>query len=263
MEPSPQETDPAIRSGRTAVLTGLYGMIALSWAYLIYRDWVMRHMDIVGMAMPGMHPWQEAELLSVFAMWGIMMVAMMLPAAMPMIMFFAMANRRRQAPQAPVVRTWVFVSGYLIVWIGFSALATVGQWSLQTASMLSPTMLKTTPLIGGFLLIIAGIYQWTPLKRACLVHCRTPLGFIMNHWRDGRKGAFLMGLRHGLYCLGCCWSLMTLLFVTGVMNLIWIAALSVFVILEKTSAGGLWIARGAGLLFLSWGSWLLFVNGWF
>lgn len=260
MDPLKQVSDTAIRADRTAVLAGLYGMIALSWAYLIHQDWAMRHMDIVDMAMPGMGAWGAADLLLVFVMWCIMMAAMMLPAATPMVMLFAMANRKRQAQQGPVVRTWVFVSGYLTVWTGFSALATLGQWGLHAASMLSPMMLRTPPFLGGILLIFAGIYQWTPLKHVCLAHCRSPLGFVMNHWRDGRRGAFLMGFHHGLYCLGCCWLLMTILFVTGAMNLVWIAALCAVVILEKTIPGGLWIARGAGLMFLAWGSWLLFAH---
>lgn len=260
MDTSRQASDPAARAGRTAVVAALCGMIVMSWAYLIYQDWAMRHMDIVEMAMPGMGAWGVSDLLLVFAMWSIMMVAMMLPAAMPMVMLFAMANRQRQAQRGSVVPAWIFVAGYLTIWTGFSALATLGQWGLHAASMLSPMILKTTPFVGGILLIFAGVYQWTPLKHACLAHCRSPLGFIMNHWRDGGRGGFLMGLRHGLYCLGCCWLLMTLLFVAGAMNLIWIAALSVFVLLEKTSRGGLWIARGAGLAFLAWGCWLLFSN---
>jgi predicted metal-binding membrane protein len=260
MDTSQQVSDPVVRADRTAILTGLCGVIAMSWAYLIYQDWAMRHMDIVEMAMPRMDAWGVSDLLLVFVMWSIMMVAMMLPAAMPMVMLFATASRKRQAQRRPIVPTWVFVSGYLAVWTGFSVLATLGQWGLHAASMLSPMMLRTTPFLGGILLIFAGIYQWTPLKHVCLDHCRSPLSFVMNHWRDGRRGAFLMGLRHGLYCLGCCWLLMTLLFATGVMNLVWIAALSVFVLLEKTIPGGLWIAKGAGLVFLAWGSWLLFVN---
>jgi predicted metal-binding membrane protein len=248
------------RAGRTAILTGLCGMILVSWAYLIYQDWAMRHMDIVEMSMPNMDAWELPDLLLVFVMWAIMMLAMMLPAATPMVLLFATVNRNYQERHRPFVRTWVFVSGYLTVWTGFSVLATLAQWSLHAASMLSPAMLATTPFLGGVLLIIAGIYQWTPLKHVCLAHCRSPLNFLMNHWRHGSRGAFLMGFSHGVYCLGCCWLLMALLFVTGVMNLAWIAALSVFVLLEKTAPGGLWIAKGAGLAFLAWGSWLLFVS---
>jgi predicted metal-binding membrane protein len=139
------------------------------------------------------------------------------------------------------------------VWTGFSALATVAQWGLHVAALLSPGMVATSPWLGGGLLLAAGIFQWTPLKNACLRQCRSPVNFLLQSWREGPTGALVMGLRHGAYCAGCCWFLMALLFVAGVMNLLWVATIMAFVLLEKAAPKGDWIARFGGALLVGWG----------
>jgi predicted metal-binding membrane protein len=151
----------------------------------------------------------------------------------------------------------VFGAGYLAVWTGFSAVAGLSQWLLHRAALLSPAMASATPRLGGGLLIAAGVYQWLPLKGACLMHCRSPLGFFSHAWREGAAGALLMGLRHGLYCVGCCWLLMALLFMAGVMNLLWVAAIAGFVLVEKVVPGGRLLGKVAGALLVAWGTWAL------
>jgi predicted metal-binding membrane protein len=210
-----------------------------------YLAWGMHHMA-VDMAMPQMQGWGTLDVLLLFLMWAVMMVAMMVPAAAPMLLMFATINRRRRAQQQPFVSTAVFLGGYLLVWAGFSAVATLAQWGLHEAALLSPMMVSTSPLLGGTLLLVAGIFQWTPLKYACLSHCRSPLGFLMTDWRDGTRGALHMGLKHGAYCTGCCWTLMALLFVAGVMNLLWVATIAAFVLVEKVLPRGDLVGRVAG-----------------
>jgi predicted metal-binding membrane protein len=192
-----------------------------------------------------------------FIMWAVMMTAMMVPTAGPMILLFANVQRNRKVQQRPYVSTGVFLLGYLTVWYGFAALACVAQSGLHTATLLSPQLASTSPFLGGVLLIAAGVFQWTPLKSVCLTRCRSPLGFLMTEWREGVKGTFVMGLRHGIFCLGCCWVLMALLFVLGVMNLLWIAALAGFVLLEKLAPAGHSIGRLMGVLLVGWGVWML------
>jgi predicted metal-binding membrane protein len=208
-----------------------------------------------GMAMsgPDMTSWSPAELAALFLMWTEMMVAMMLPSAAPMLLTFAMVNRKRREQEQPFVRTTFFLSGYLAIWTLFSAIAAAAQWLLHAKALLSPMMVSTSPALGGGILIAAGVFQWTPLKNACLKHCRTPLSFIMTNWREGRSGAFVMGLEHGAFCTGCCWFLMALLFVAGVMNILWIAVITLFVLLEKALPGGTILARVAGALLLGLG----------
>jgi len=211
------------------------------------------------MSMPQMQPWQPAQLALLFVMWAVMMVAMMIPSAAPMILLFAAVNRKRREEQRPFVATGVFVLGYLVVWTIFAALAALAQAGLHATALLSPMMVSTSVVLGGALLIAAGIFQFTPIKNACLSHCRSPLDFITTGWRDGTAGAFMMGLRHGAFCLGCCWVLMTLLFFTGVMNVLWIAIIAGFVLIEKISPSKLspWISRLAGVVLIGWGAWLL------
>ncbi len=147
---------------------------------------------------------------------------------------------------------------YVVVWAGFSVAAVALQYGLEGAALLSPMMEATSIVLAGAILIMAGVYQWTPWKQACLRHCRSPLEFVMTQWREGRRGAFVMGLRHGAYCVGCCWMLMLLLFVGGVMNLAWIAGLAAYVLLEKLAPAGPWVGRVAGLLLIGWGIATLF-----
>jgi len=211
-----------------------------------------------GMAM-GMAPmaWTPGYAVLMFFMWWIMMVAMMLPSASPMILLFAHFNRSQRDKGAPYVPTGVFALGYLLVWAAFSLVAVTAQWGLERSGLLSSMMASTSVTLGAMLLIAAGVYQLTPLKYACLQHCRSPLFFISHHWRPGEWGALRMGLEHGAFCTGCCWFLMALLFYGGVMNLFWIIGLAFFVLLEKVAPAGHWVGwiMGAGLI--AWGGGLL------
>jgi len=242
-----------LKRDRWAVLAGLAAVTCLAWAYLFYLAATMSGMEMA--TMPRVEPWSAVDLLLTFVMWSVMMVAMMTPSASPLILIFA--RLRRKAGRQPFAEVGTFLLGYLVVWVGFSAVATLGQWGLHAGALLSPAMVTTSPLLGGLILLVAGGFQFTPLKHACLAHCRTPMGFILTEWREGRRGAFLMGLKHGRYCLGCCWFLMVLLFVAGVMNLLWVAAIAVLVLVEKVAPSGEWVARGAGLLLAAWGIWIL------
>ncbi len=245
------------------MLSSLAVIIALSWAYVSSLASDMQNMDVATeIAMPQMQAWGVTDFALTFVMWVVMMVAMMTPSAAPMILIFAGVNRRRQKQQVPYVPTSVFLLGYLVVWAAFSVLATAAQWGLHAVSLLSPMMVSTSPVLGGILLLIAGIYQWTPLKHACLSKCRSPLGFVLNEWREGRWGAFLMGLKHGSYCTGCCWSLMALLFIAGVMNLLWVAAIAGFILLEKVAPAGHRMGRAAGVLMVAGGVVLLGLTLW-
>ena len=241
---------------RLIVLAGLAIVVVLSWAYTIYQAVDMRKMDM--MMMPHMQAWNAVDFLLMFVMWWVMMIAMMTPSASPMVLMFTTINRGREQRGQPYVSTAIFLLGYLLVWGVFSALATFLQWILQSVALVSPMMQSTSPIVGGILMIAAGIFQWTPLKNVCLKHCRTPMGFLMTEWRDGSYGALVMGLRHGLYCTVCCWVLMALLFVFGVMNLVWVAVLAGFVLIEKVAQSGEWISRVSGAIFIIWGIAILF-----
>ena len=227
-----------------AVLVSLTLICGLAWVYLIKMAWGMQHMDVgANMAiMPRMVSWRPIDLALVFAMWAIMMVAMMLPSATPMILLFAALSRQLGQPRT-AMKVAAFVSAYAAIWAVFSLLATLLQWGLLEARLVSPMMDAGSPILGGALLVAAGVFQFTPQKEACLSKCRAPLAFITVHWRSGARGAFVMGAQHGLFCLGCCWLLMLLLFVLGVMNLVWVALLSAFVLLEKTLPNADWFKR--------------------
>ncbi len=210
--------EAVLRRDRVIVLAGLIGVTVLAWAYMFYLAWDMqRSMSVdsmeMGMSMASaqVRPWGAVDFAVMFIMWAVMMTAMMVPTAAPMILTFATINRRRREREQPFVPTGVFISGYLMVWSGFAATATLVQWGLHQGALLSGMMGSAVPLLGGVILVAAGVFQWTPLKNACLKQCRTPLGFIMTEWRDGPKGALVMGARHDGFCLGCCWSLMGLL----------------------------------------------------
>ncbi|MFQ5899302.1 MAG: DUF2182 domain-containing protein [Candidatus Methylomirabilia bacterium] len=241
--------EAVLKRDRALVGAGVAGVSALAWLYMVYLARDMTNMD-PAMAMPQMQSWGVVDLLLLFVMWAVMMVAMMVPSAAPMVLMFATLNRKRCEQQEPLVATGVFLLGYLVVWTGYSLLATGAQWGLHTAALLSPMMMSTSPILGGALLLAAGIFQWTPLKHACLAHCRFPLGFFMTDWREGTRGALIMGVRHGNYCVGCCWALMALLFVAGVMNLLWVAVIAGFVLVEKVVPRGELVSRGAGGVFV-------------
>jgi predicted metal-binding membrane protein len=190
--------------------------------------------------------WSMTNWLAVFIMWAVMMAAMMLPSAAPMILWFAVLNRRRSEG----AKTLLFVAAYLALWAAFSGAAVAAQWLLQSIGYLSPMIVSKSSVLNGALLLIAGVFQLSPLKHVCLRACRSPLGFLTSDWRDGLWGACNMGIRHGLYCLGCCWALMALLFVGGVMNLLWIAALAGLVAIEKLAPKGEVVARALGGLMI-------------
>jgi predicted metal-binding membrane protein len=240
-----------------ALAGGLSALFAASWAWLIYQHWAMQHMDIVEMAMPSTGPWSAEDLMLIFVMWAIMMVAMMLPSALPMLLVYCRVVASRGANAPPGIRTGVFAAGYLFAWTVFSASATLAQWVLHAAALISPMQMVSAPSLGGTLLIAGGIYQWTPLKHACLARCRSPLMFLTTHWRDGASGAFVIGVRHGFHCTGCCWLLMAVLFVVGVMNIAWIVILATLVLAEKILPKGEWIARASGIALIVWGGYLL------
>ncbi|MDA2926577.1 DUF2182 domain-containing protein, partial [Acidobacteria bacterium AH-259-G07] len=248
--------EAVLKRDRTIVVSGLVGISALAWTYMVYAASDMERMD---MAMLQMRTWGALDIVLLFVMWAVMMVAMMVPSAAPMILMFATVNRRRHEQQRPLVPTGMFLVGYLVVWTGFSAAATFAQWGLHRAALLSPMMVSTSSILGGLLLLTAGLFQWTPLKYACLKHCRSPLGFLLGKWREGSRGAFIMGLRHGSYCTGCCWSLMALLFVAGVMNLLWVATIAAFVLVEKVVPRGDLVGRVAGGVLVLAG--LVLLNG--
>jgi len=189
--------------------------------------------------------WTRADVFFTFAMWAVMMVGMMAGTAAPVLLLFA-AARAGRGDRGVRLAVVMFGLGYVTVWVGFSACAALAQWALHETAMLSPAMATSSPYLAGAILIVAGAYQLTPWKGACLTHCRSPLGFLMTNWHDGRLGALQMGARHGAYCLGCCWGLMCVLFVVGVMNLVWVAALTGFVLLEKIGPAGTVVARVAG-----------------
>jgi predicted metal-binding membrane protein len=256
--------EAVLKRERAIVLISLALVVALAWAYLFYLAWDMQQRmsaEAMGagmdMAMSQFRPWDLVAFITTFIMWAVMMVAMMAPTAAPMILTFATVNRRRQEREQPFAPTGIFLSGYLVVWFGFSVVATMMQWGLHRAALMTPMMGSVTPFLGGAVLLAAGVYQWTPLKSACLKQCRTPLGFIMTEWRDGPKGALTMGVRHGVFCLGCCWFLMGLLFVAGLMNLLWIAIVAAYILVEKIAPAGHWIGRVAGLALIGWGAWLV------
>jgi predicted metal-binding membrane protein len=226
------------------VLTGLTGIVGLAWVYL-YLSAI--EMD----TMMALKPWSGLDFTLMFLMWATMMAAMMVPSVTPVVLLYA-AVLRKIAPQQPYgVSVSAFFLGYVIVWSIFSLGATTLQWLLEQLALLSPMMTSSTFVFGGLLLMAAGVYQWTPAKDACLQHCRTPLEFIARSWRVGPGGALQMGTVHGFYCIGCCWALMGLLFVGGVMNLLWVAVIAVFVLLEKVAAMGTVFGRqlsGLGLV---------------
>jgi len=242
-----------LRRDRGAVLFGLAVAVALAWTYLLLGAGTdMETMDMGGgqtMMMPPI--WTPGYVGLVFLMWAIMMVAMMLPSAAPTILLVDALSRQRSG-SAPASAVF-FGLGYLLVWFAFSLGATALEWGLDEASLLSEAMALGSMLLAGSILVAAGIYQWTPLKDTCLRHCRSPVSFLVQNWREGALGAIWTGVRHGSFCLGCCWMLMALLFVGGVMNLVWIGAIALLVLIEKVVPWGGRMSRIAGIVLAGWG----------
>lgn len=242
---------------RVVIASCIAVVCVVAWWYLIRLRGQMSSVAGTGMSMMEMGmvtnaPWGVGDALFTFTMWTVMMIGMMTPSATPVLMVFAASHVRRAERGVPVAVP-AFGLGYVAVWAGFSAVATLAQWALHQTALLSPAMATTSSYLGATILIAAGVYQLTPLKRACLTHCQTPMGFLMSHWRDGPAGAFRMGWQHGLYCVGCCWALMGVLFAVGVMNLVWVAVLTAFILVEKLGVGGRHVSRIAGALLICGG----------
>jgi len=230
-------------------------LVAWLWIVVLARD---MYGSMTGASAWMMTPvWDASHLALLWAMWAVMMLAMMLPSASPLLLLYG-AMVRRSLPDASVAsrQTYALAGGYLAVWVLFSVGATALQRFLATRSFVS-AMMEATPKVGGVLLLVAGAYQLTPIKLACLRTCQSPFGFLMSRWRTGSAGAFRMGWEHGAFCLGCCWALMLLLFAGGVMNLVVIAALTAFVAFEKLTPVGVQGARVSGLLLIAAGLWIL------
>jgi predicted metal-binding membrane protein len=245
---------PAWRHDRILVLAGLLVVILLAWAWLLLGAGMHgQEMDMGGgQMMPMPATWTGAYTGLIFLMWAIMMMAMMLPSATPTILLVAaLARTRASIPGAPTAGA--FASGYVLVWIAFSGAATALQFWLDRSGLLTGTMATASTIGAGSLLMLAGLYQWSPLKQACLRHCRTPADFLVRHWRQGSCGALVTGIHHGLFCLGCCWMLMILLFVGGLMNLLWIAGLAALILVEKTLPWGGWVSHLTGAALVAWG----------
>lgn len=246
-----------LRPDTIVPLCGILAVLLLSWLWLLFGAGT-GHGPVGMTAMAGMDGWmmRPADWNAVYAltmvlMWWVMMTAMMLPGALPVLLLFDRVVRKG-VPRATLVPSALFLSGYLAVWGLFSLGAVALQWGLETARLMSPMMEVTHRWLGAAILLGAGLWQLTPIKQVCLGHCRSPMGFLTHNWRDGRAGAMRMGAAHGVFCLGCCWFLMALLFFGGVMNLYWIVGLSVFVLVEKVVPFGLWIGRAVGLVLVGW-----------
>jgi predicted metal-binding membrane protein len=245
-EDSSASARPA-RRDRFVAAASLLGLAGLAWIYL----WVQAgRMDAMPGQMAGMDmaaaPSQSGPLGLTFLMWSVMMVGMMLPSALPAILLYGSMVRKNRAAGAVLPSTWIFAAGYLTVWAGFGLAATILHAALDRSGLLTPTMSSTSLWLTGGLLVLAGVYQWLPFKNACLSKCREPMQFFLFHWRPGAAGAFRMGAEHGMFCVGCCWALMLLLFTLGVMNLLWVALVAGFILVEKLLPKGRLIGRLTG-----------------
>lgn len=248
--------DKALNRDRLVVLAALAAVVALAWAYLVYVVFAQPVMDMDAAAMAAMPPpdWDAGYFAATLAMWMVMMVGMMLPSAAPAVLLFdALQRQGGAARRRDRHATALFAAGYVVAWSAFSVLATTTQWGLSTAMLLSAMMTSKSAIFAGLLLVVAGAYQFTSLKIACLSQCRSPAEFLVRHRRPGALGPPLMGLQHGVQCIGCCWALMALLFVFGVMNLLWVAALAIFVFLEKLTPAGPRVGRIGGILMVCTG----------
>ena len=247
-----------LRHDRTLVLAGLVAVIVLSWVWLMTGAGLkMDDMDMGGGRIMLMAPpWTVQYAAMIFLMWVIMMAAMMLPSAAPAILLVIALTKQRGERHA-VRASGEFAFGYVAVWGAFSLIATGLQWGLNRAGLLSETMASGSVVLAAFLLVAAGVYQLTPWKQACLRHCRSPLEFLTRYWRRGSLGPMRAGAWHGTFCLGCCWMLMGLLFVGGLMNLLWIAGLALLVLIEKLFPLGPRVSQLTGVGLIGWGLFVL------
>jgi len=262
-------TEALLRRERLIIGAGITVVCLLSWLYLLTGAGT--GMSTVAMSTwqfpPPIHAggttvvWSSSYWIIMVLMWWVMMIAMMIPSAAPTILLYARVYRHAQEKGQMgrvVIPTAAFATGYLLAWLVFSLVATILQWLLEQVGLMHAMLMwSTNNVLSASFLIAAGVYQLSPLKNACLSHCRTPADFISRNWRDSRIGAATMGFHHGLYCVGCCWFLMALLFVGGIMNLVWIIGLAVFVLVEKLAPFGYSIARASGLLMIGAGAYLL------
>jgi predicted metal-binding membrane protein len=263
-----------LRRDRIVIILALTLLTALAWTYLLWLSADMGMgvgmggMDMTGFRMipsgtglmiPAQMPWRAMEFAFVFAMWTVMMVGMMTPSAMPMILMYARVGRETEPQASPLSATVWFAAGYFLVWTAFALLATFVQWAFERTAVLDSAMASTSNVVGGLLFVAAGAYQWTQLKDVCLTQCQTPFAFLMRHggFRRDALGTLILGLRHGAYCVGCCWALMALLLVGGVMNVLWIVLLALVILLEKVTSFGSPIARLVGIVLVVGGAWLL------
>ena len=242
-----------LKNDRLIIVAGIVFVSLISWTYMAKMSVTSGSLIPVHAA----HFWKIDDLVSHFIMWVIMMTAMMLPTAGPMILTFSRISRDRQQKEQPYVKTSIFVTGYLTVSVVYSLLATLLQWWLHRNALLSPIGASSSYLFSGILLLAAGIFQWSKIKQACLRFCRSPLNFVMGNWREGAAGAIYMGIKHGLLCAGCCWALMLLMFVGGVMNLIWMIIITAIILIEKIAPRGDIFAKAAGVALAASGLYLL------
>jgi predicted metal-binding membrane protein len=281
--------ESVLRRDRLITVGALGVIVVLAWAYVVWfassmqmpvpgvtpegtgmaMDMPGMKMDMPGMDMtvpeqevagsPAIAPWSAPDFAFVASMWIAMMIGMMTPSAAPMILLYARVARGAAAQGKPFASAAWFAGGYLLAWSGFAVTATVAQWMLEQALLIGPMMGAASRLVGGTILIIAGLYQWTPLKDTCLAQCRAPLDFVQQHggFQRTARGSLRLGIQHGLYCIGCCWALMALLFVGGVMNPLWIAGIVLLVLVEKLVPAARWLPRTAGVAFIAVGLWFL------
>ncbi|MGE0736635.1 MAG: DUF2182 domain-containing protein [Alphaproteobacteria bacterium] len=248
----------AVRRDRGLLLASLLVLAALAWLYLWFEADAMDRMMMGERPMVMLPTAANAGTLALtFLMWAIMMVGMMVPSAAPMILFYAAIVRKNAERGTVLPAVWVFTSGYLLVWTAFSIFAVALQVLFEELRIASSMMVVTDKWLGGSILIVAGIYQWSKIKEACLAKCQSPIQFITMHWREGRLGALRMGAAHGIFCLGCCWALMLLLFVGGVMNLLWVALVAGIVLIEKISRHGKLVGRIADVALAAAGLYVL------
>ena len=260
-----------LRRDRHVILASLLLLVALAWGYVF---WLAGHMEappdaaaMAGMDMgeaiaPAINPWTVAEFVVTFVMWTVMMAGMMMPSAAPMILLYARVGRQAAVQQKPFAATGWFASGYILAWAIFSAIAVVAQAELSKFALLTPMMKTDNNFLGGGILVVAGAYQWSAFKDSCLVQCRSPLAFLQQHggFKAQATAAVALGFRHGLYCVGCCWALMLLLFVGGIMNVAWIAGLAILVFVEKLLKSGRLFYRASGILLITSGLVLIYRN---
>jgi predicted metal-binding membrane protein len=264
------QLEAVLRRERAVLAAGLAALVVLAWLYLWHGAGM--GMSALDMTRTTLFPHREADpggemeltIPVVVLMWWVMMIAMMTPSAAPLVLLYTRVGRHRAAGDPPAeaaIAPAAFLAvGYLLMWLLFSVVAATVQGLLQPAGLISGMMLwSKTAALSASVLAAAGLYQLSPLKQACLRHCRGPAQFLVNHWRPGRTGALLLGMRHGAYCIGCCWLLMALLFVGGVMNLVWIAVLTLFVLIEKLAPSGATIGKWSGALLLVWAAATLIV----